>query len=205
MTLLARHRQPQQNLRTQKAAIEVRQRVIGDTFDQYLGVQHLILAIRTKGDIRDQMRGKGGDAYRPDLWIAGDLAAGIDLRAEVGAVVGAVRRPEGGAIHGPQGESLPCVTLGVLVAPGACGPVKQLRQGRGPEPLSGLGHRTLTHRMVRGRRLRQIQCGQDLGHRLVPVERQRDDQPHHLLGRSSPPPDAGRAGGCERLLNPRQR
>ena len=139
------------------------------------------------------------------LRIAGNLAAGIGLRAEVGAVVGAIRRPEGGAIHGPQGQSLLRMTLRILSAPSACGPLKQLRQRCRPESLSGLGYSTLTDSSVRGCRQRQIQCGQHLGHRLMPVECEGDDQPHDLLGGKSSPTDTGRSRGSKRFINPRQR
>lgn len=71
--------------------------MIGDAFDQRLGVQHLVLAVLAKGDIRHQMGGNSRDADGTHLRVAGDLAARVDLGAKVrpvvGAIIASIRRP----------------------------------------------------------------------------------------------------------------
>ena len=102
VTFLTTQRQPQQNFGTEKAPVEDGERMIDNAPDQRLGVQHLVLAVGAKGDIRNQMRGDGRDADRSYLWVTGHFAARVRLGAEVRPVVGTVGRAKRRAIHGPQ-------------------------------------------------------------------------------------------------------
>ena len=92
--------------------------MIGNAPNQRLGVQHLVLTILAKSDVRDEMRVDGRDADCPHLRIAGYLAARVRLGAKVGSIVCTVGRPEGRAVHGPKRQPLPVVALGILPAPG---------------------------------------------------------------------------------------
>lgn len=95
------------------------------------------------------------------------------------------------------------MALGVLSTPGACRLAEQLLQRGRSQPLPRLLHRTLADQRRRQRGQRQIQRRQYLGHRLMPIERQGNEQPHYLLGLQSPPPDTGRSRDGKDPFNPR--
>ena len=95
--------------------------------------------------------------------------------------------------------------LGILSTPGAChladdtGSGIAVRNGPGHQQECRHASQATSGERAAGKSV------QHFGHRLLPVKRQFNDQPHHLFGRQSPSPDAGRAGRTERLFNPRQR
>lgn len=77
------------------------------------------------------MRGNRRHADGPDLRATRHLAAGVCLGTKI-SVLGAIRRAKGGAIHRPQGESLPRMALGILRAPRACRLIEEAFRGSLP-------------------------------------------------------------------------
>jgi hypothetical protein len=60
---------------------------------------------------------------------------------------------------------------------------KQLRQGSPSQPLASLRQRALGNVGIDRLRQGQIKLRHHLRDRLMPIQRQGDHQPHHLLGR----------------------
>ena len=110
------------------------------------------------------------------------VAAGIALGAEVLAIRGAIRGAQRGAIHGPQAQSLEGVACCVLLPPCLCRSLEQPRHRRIAQSLASLGDGTLAdERGIVGQH--QIETVDHLADRPMAVDRQGDNQPHHLLSR----------------------
>src|SRR5450830_1540863 len=123
----------------------------------------------------------------------------------MGAQFGIVMGPQRGAIHGKQLQSLENVSTAILRAPVPGRVIEQPFQRFGSHALARLRRCALAHKRSLRVGQRQAEIVQHFADRFMPVQRQGNHQPHHLLSRQAPMTDTGCVSAFDRLFNPLNR